>query len=70
VDTTLKVRGKESITLNLVVASWLAITVMFMWKGTAADITAYGVSVMAILAPWLAREYTEKVSVPKMEGEQ
>ena len=64
----LKSRGRESITLNFVAASWLAMTVMFMWKGSAADITAYGLAVAAILAVWLGREWTEKVSVPKMEA--
>jgi D-alanyl-lipoteichoic acid acyltransferase DltB (MBOAT superfamily) len=63
----LKSRGRESTTLNFVAASWLAMTVMFMWKGTAADILTYGSAVGAILLVWLGREWTEKVSVPKME---
>jgi hypothetical protein len=64
----LKVRGKTSTTLYFVFASWLAITVMFLCKGTAADITAYGIAAAAILVPWLQREWTEKVSVPKNGG--
>lgn len=63
---TLKSRGRESTTLNFVFASWLAITVMFLWKGTAADMTSYGIAVAALLMVWLGREWTEKVSVPKM----
>ena len=66
----MKARGRESITLNFVAASWLAMTVMFMWKGSAADIPAYGLAVGAILTPWLAREWTEKVAVPRMENEE
>lgn len=66
----MKSRGRESTTLNFVAASWLAMTVMFMWKGTAADITSYGLAVAAILAVWLGREWTEKVSVPKAEKQQ
>ena len=58
-------RGRGSTTLNFVAASWMAITIMFMWKGTATDITAYGVAVMAILTPWIAREWTEKTSKPE-----
>ena len=50
-------RGRESITLQIVVASWLAITVMFMWKGSASDIASYGASVLLLLAGWLGREY-------------
>lgn len=53
-------RDKESTTLAFVSASWLAITVMFVWKGTAADITNYGIAVAAVLAIWLGREWTEK----------
>jgi len=63
----LKARGRESITLNFVAASWLAMTVMFMWKGGAADITNYGLAVAALLAVWLGREWTEKVSAPKAQ---
>jgi len=66
----MKVRGRESVTLTFVTVAFIAITSMFLWKGTAADITAYGLAVGAILTPWLAREWTEKVSVPKMENEE
>ena len=53
-------RGRESMTLSLVSVSWLALTVMFMWKGTAADMLNYGTAVAAVLAVWLGREWTEK----------
>jgi len=66
----MKVRGRESVTLTFVAASWLAMTVVFVWKGTAADILNYGTAVGAVLLIWLGREYTEKVSVPKMENEE
>jgi len=66
----MKVRGRESVTLTFVAASWLAMTVVFVWRGTAADILNYGTAVGAVLLIWLGREYTEKVSVPKMENEE
>jgi len=58
-------RGKESLTLTMVVASWLAISVMFLWKGSAADIGAYAAGCLAIITPWLGREAMEKF---KKEG--
>ena len=57
-------RGRESTTLSFIGASWLAVTVMFMWKGSAADIMQYGTAVGAILLIWLGREWTEKISKP------
>lgn len=58
-------RGRESTTLKFVSVSWLAVTLVFVWKGGAADMASYGGAVLAILAPWLGREWTEKVSKPK-----
>jgi len=60
VSLLLKVRGKPSTTWTLVAASWMAVTIMFLWKGSAADITPYGAAVMLILAPMIAREITDK----------
>jgi hypothetical protein len=57
-------RGKESLTLTFVALSWLASTAMFLWNGTAADLASYGTAVGVILAIWLGREWTEKVSKP------
>lgn len=54
-------RGRESITLSLVIASWLSTTGMFMWKGGADDMLNYGTAVAALLAIWLGREWAEKV---------
>ena len=57
-------RGRESTTLLFVAASWFAVTSMFMWKGTSADLASYGMAVAAIMAIWLGREWTDKVSAP------
>ena len=53
-------RGRESLTLSFVAASWLSTTGMFLWKGSAADMISYGTAVTAVLAIWLGREWTEK----------
>ena len=53
-------RGRESTTLMFVTLSWLVVTGIFLWKGSAADILNYGTAVAAILAIWLGREWTEK----------
>jgi len=58
-------RGRESTTLSFVSASWFAVTVMFIWKGSAADIMQYGTAVGAILLIWLGREWTEKAARPE-----
>lgn len=58
-------RGRESTTLSFVGASWFAVTAMFMWKGSAAELASYGLAVAAILGIWLGREWTDKVSAPK-----
>jgi len=58
-------RGRESTTLSFVGASWFAVTVMFIWKGSAADIMQYGTAVGAIMLIWLGREWTEKAVRPE-----
>lgn len=58
-------RGRESTTLAFVAASWFAVTMMFMWKGTAADIGAYGAAVALILAIWLGREWQTRPKEPQ-----
>ena len=50
-------RGRESTTLMFVTLSWLVVTGIFLWKGSAADILNYGTAVAAILAIWLGREW-------------
>ena len=64
----LKSRGRESTTLTFVTLAFVAVTAMFLWKGGAADMLNYGTAVLAILAPWLQREWTEKVSIPKLKA--
>lgn len=63
-------RGKESLTLTLVIFSWLTITLMFVWKGSAADITSYAAGCLAILTPWLGREWIEKANSKSIDNEQ
>ena len=57
-------RGRESTTLMFVTASWLAISVVFVFAGlknaSADGIQEYGIAVSAILLIWLGREWTEK----------
>ena len=65
-----KVRGKESTTLAPVLIAFFSVTYVFVTKGEPSDMAAYGAAVMLILAPWLAREATEKVWAPKAQGTQ
>lgn len=65
------VRGKESKTYRFVFISWLVVTVKFAVAGITIDaigsmpamgVGEYGAAIALILAIWLGREYTEKVS--------
>lgn len=65
------IRGKQSTTLLFVSLSWLAIFVKFIVAGVSLgplgimpqmSATEFGTSVALILAIWLGREWTEKVS--------
>jgi hypothetical protein len=58
-------RGRESVTLSLVIVSWGVVTAKFAWSGAAADMGSYGTAVAMILAIWLGREWTEKSKQPE-----
>lgn len=67
-------RGKKSWTLFFVLVSWSAVLIKFILAGVSLgslgimpNITAleFGGAVTAILAPWIAREYTEKIGSSK-----
>jgi hypothetical protein len=62
-------RGRESITLSLVVPAWLALLVKFLVAGLtlpvvgvvpAMSATEFGMAMAGVLAIWLGREWTEK----------
>jgi hypothetical protein len=62
-------RGRESMTLTFVAASWLAVWIKYLLAGIALPVigtvppmtaTEFGLSVAGILAIWLGREWTEK----------
>lgn len=62
-------RGRESITLAFVTASWLAVWIKFIAAGATLPVfgtmptmsaTEFGLAEAGILAIWLAREWTEK----------
>lgn len=62
-------RGRESITLSLVVPAWLALLVKFLVAGLtlpvvgvvpAMSATEFGTAMAGVLAIWLGREWTEK----------
>lgn len=64
-------RGVRSTTLKFVSVSWAVITIKFLVAGIEIPTlglmppmtaTEFGISVTAVLAIWLGREYTEKVS--------
>lgn len=63
-------RGKESITLTLVITSWLVLLGKYIVSGATIGTfgqqppmgaTEFGAAFALILAPWLHREWTEKV---------
>jgi hypothetical protein len=68
-------RGRKSWTLFFVFVSWVAVLLKFILSGVSLGslgimptISAleFGGAITAILAPWIAREYTEKITgVPK-----
>lgn len=62
-------RGRESITLGFVAASWLALWLKFILAGAtlplvgtvpAMSASEFGAAVALVLAIWLGREWTEK----------
>lgn len=62
-------RGRESITLSLVVPAWLALLVKFLAAGLTLPVvgavppmsaTEFGLAMAGILSIWLGREWTEK----------
>ena len=57
-------RGKESLTLTMIFFTWLAMTVVFVWKGGPEHIGTYGTGCLAIMLPWLGREAMEKFKKP------
>lgn len=70
-------RGVQSLTLNFVTISWLAVLLRYIVAGIDLPYigltppispTEFGVAVGAILGIWLGREYTEKVA-RKRRGE-
>ena len=72
-------RGRESTTLTFVTITWAIGTVKFAIGGftlgmfgasPSVDIAAYGAFFLAILAPWLQREWTEKTKVQNANPSQ
>ena len=62
-------RGRESMTLSLIVPAWLALLVKFILAGLtlpvfgevpAMSATEFGIAMAGVLAIWLGREWTEK----------
>lgn len=62
-------RGRESITLSLVVPSWAALLVKFLLAGIKLPVVGvvppmsaseFGAATALILAIWLGREWTDK----------
>lgn len=62
-------RGRESMTLSLVVPAWLALLVKFLLAGLTLPVvgavppmsaTEFGMAIAGIMAIWLGREWTEK----------
>lgn len=62
-------RGRESITLSLVVPAWFALLVKFLAAGLTLPVigivppmsaTEFGLAMAGVLAIWLGREWTEK----------
>jgi hypothetical protein len=62
-------RGRESITLTFVAASWLVVWVKYLLAGLVLPVlgavppmtaTEFGLAVAGVLAIWLGREWTEK----------
>lgn len=62
-------RGRESMTLSLVVPAWFALLVKFLAAGLTLPIfgtvpamsaTEFGLAIAGVLAIWLGREWTEK----------
>jgi len=65
-------RGKQSRTLLFVGMAWVILLIKFLISGmtlpivgTMTEMTAieFGSAFALIMAPWLGREYTEKVKV-------
>jgi len=57
-------RGNSSSVLGFVTLAFLIGTVAFIYtvfKSDVMDLTAYGLFTTTVLAPFVAREYTEKV---------
>lgn len=66
-------RGNPSITLTLILLTWLVITVKFLFAGLGLPMVGefppmtaseYGIAISPLLAGWLGREWTEKKVKP------
>lgn len=53
-------RGKRTVTLTFVTVAFLAETFVFVARGDASHLAAYGSAILLTLGPWLAREGMEK----------